>query len=367
MATYTKPYTLVVTGPKTSQNTVLVAVRDKVDPNVDDVYTNLNTIDTQVAGKAATTHTHGAGGTVYSIVADITVLGTGATDGEVKICADDGNSYSWEATGTKWRVRDGNKYTTAGLPVSATYNIATNTRVVDTTLGVWKQYNGSAWVIEYEPKATDIASAGTVDLTTSTGRLVHITGTTGITAITLASGYVRDIVFDGILTITHHATTLILPGGANITTAAGDRATFRGDGSGNTRCIHYTRANGFPLFGVATQTLMEAAADNLTMTTPATINWHPGAAKAWIKCDNAGAIQASHNITSITDTGTGVVTVTIATDFSSINYCISGCTSGYTITIGSTPAAGSFVANCKDYGGVAAEADYYFIACFGDQ
>ncbi len=108
---------------------------------------------------AAVDHTHGAGGTVYSIVADAGVLGTGATDGEVKICADNGNSYSWEATGTKWRVRDGNKYTTVELSASATYNIATNTKVVDTTLGIWKQYNGSAWVIAYEPKGTDVASA----------------------------------------------------------------------------------------------------------------------------------------------------------------------------------------------------------------
>lgn len=89
-----------------------------------------------------------------------------------------------------------------------------------------------------------IASAATVVLNSSVGDFFHITGTTTITAITLASGVERTVVFDGALTLTHNATTLILPGGANITTAAGDRATFRGDGSGNTRCIHYTRASG---------------------------------------------------------------------------------------------------------------------------
>lgn len=95
-----------------------------------------------------------------------------------------------------------------------------------------------------EAKGADIASASTVNLDTATGNLVHITGTTAITAITLASGASRDVVFDGALTLTHNATTLILPGGANITTAAGDRATFRGDGSGNVRCLHYTKASG---------------------------------------------------------------------------------------------------------------------------
>ncbi|KRB73438.1 hypothetical protein [Noviherbaspirillum sp. Root189] len=95
-----------------------------------------------------------------------------------------------------------------------------------------------------EIKGSNIASAATVNLDTATGNLVHITGTTTITAITLASGAERDVVFDGVLTLTHHATTLILPGGANITTAAGDRATFRGDGAGNVRCMHYTKASG---------------------------------------------------------------------------------------------------------------------------
>jgi hypothetical protein len=93
-------------------------------------------------------------------------------------------------------------------------------------------------------KGADIASAGTVNLDTATGDFVHITGTTTITAITLASGDERTVVFDGALTLTHNATTLILPGGANITTAAGDRAIFRGDGSGNVRCIAYTKADG---------------------------------------------------------------------------------------------------------------------------
>ncbi len=100
-----------------------------------------------------------------------------------------------------------------------------------------------------EAKGADIASAGTVNLDSATGNLVHITGTTTITAITLASGSERTVIFDGSLTLTHNATTLILPGSANITTAAGDRAIFRGDGSGNTRCISYTKASGTAVVG----------------------------------------------------------------------------------------------------------------------
>jgi len=96
-----------------------------------------------------------------------------------------------------------------------------------------------------EAKGADIASAATVNLSTATGNLVHITGTTNITAFTIPSGAVREIVFDGILTLTNSA-TLILPTGANITTAVGDTATIRGDGAA-ARITKYQRADGKPL------------------------------------------------------------------------------------------------------------------------
>jgi hypothetical protein len=98
-----------------------------------------------------------------------------------------------------------------------------------------------------EAKGADIASAATINLDTATGNLVHITGTTTITAITIASGSERTLVFDSALTLTHNASTLILPGGANITTAAGDVAKVRGDASGTARVVTYQRANGQPI------------------------------------------------------------------------------------------------------------------------
>lgn len=97
-----------------------------------------------------------------------------------------------------------------------------------------------------ESKAANVASAATIDLTSITGNLVHITGTTTITAITIPSGAERTVVFDGILTLTNNATTLILPGGVNITTAVGDSMIVRGDGAGNSRVIDYCKASGLP-------------------------------------------------------------------------------------------------------------------------
>jgi hypothetical protein len=46
------------------------------------------------------------------------------------------------------------------------------------------------------------------------------------------------------LTLTHNATSLKLPGSANILTAAGDVGFFVSLGSGNWKCLHYSRGDG---------------------------------------------------------------------------------------------------------------------------
>jgi hypothetical protein len=91
----------------------------------------------------------------------------------------------------------------------------------------------------------DVASATTCAIGAAVSNYVRITGTTTITGLgTVASGVYRDVVFAGILTLTHNATSLILQTGANITTAAGDTAGFISEGSGNWRCLYYQRASG---------------------------------------------------------------------------------------------------------------------------
>jgi hypothetical protein len=57
------------------------------------------------------------------------------------------------------------------------------------------------------------------------------------------------LVFAGALTFTHNATSLILPGGANITTAAGDVAWVESLGSGNWKCLVYMPAAGYQAAG----------------------------------------------------------------------------------------------------------------------
>jgi microcystin-dependent protein len=89
-------------------------------------------------------------------------------------------------------------------------------------------------------KGSDIASASTTDLGAVAGLFHDITGTTTITGFgTVRAGIWKVLKFEGALTLTHNATSLILPGGGDITTADGDIGIFTSEGSGNWRCLHY--------------------------------------------------------------------------------------------------------------------------------
>lgn len=101
-------------------------------------------------------------------------------------------------------------------------------------------------------KGSDIASAGTIAV--GEGGFFHVTGTTTITNIDPATdkaGRFFTLVFDAALTLTHHATTLILPTGANIVTVAGDTGLFVSEGSDAVRCVVYYRKDGTALAAAA--------------------------------------------------------------------------------------------------------------------
>ena len=128
-------------------------------------------------------------------------------------------------------------------------------------------------------KGADVASASSLVLGTD-GNYFDITGTTTITSIaTLGIGTQVTLHFDGALTLTHHATDLILPSGANVTTAAGDEFTFVEYASGDWRCIGYVLASGEAIVGGAggggnfnnqtgtTYTLVLADGDGVTTVT----------------------------------------------------------------------------------------------------
>lgn len=121
--------------------------------------------------------------------------------------------------------------------------------------------------------AVTLASASTTDIGSAAGNYVTVSGTTTITALgTAQAGTERVVRFSGALTLTHNATSLILPSGANIITAAGDAATFRSEGSGNWRCVSYMRASGQALVsGVDTETIQDTVAATLVAGSGTTI------------------------------------------------------------------------------------------------
>lgn len=147
--------------------------------------------------------------------------------------------------------------------------------------------------------------------------------------------------------------------------------------------IHYD-ANGapYPNVGVfATQADQESASSTTRVVSPGVQHNHPSACKAWVSAGVTGNILASYNITSLTDTGTGDVAVTINVDFSSATYAVAIAVQRInstaaeanerigTIKTGSL-AAGSFSMDCWDTTtttNVIKDPTTWHAVCFGDQ
>ena len=91
----------------------------------------------------------------------------------------------------------------------------------------------------------DVASAATTLIGAASGYYVRITGTTTISGFDtgIASGVVRDIIFQSSLTLQSGA-NLILPTGQNIQTSAGDTCRAYSEGSNVWRVVDYQTASG---------------------------------------------------------------------------------------------------------------------------
>ena len=185
-----------------------------------------------------------------------------------------------------------------------------------------------------------MASATTTDIGAAATSEVNITGTTTITAFgTANAGIVRRGTFAGILTLTHNGTSLILPGAANITTAAGDTATAISLGSGNWVVTDFQRASALPaLQGLITGSGLTVATSRVLGRVTAgsgAIEEIPlgNAAAALSLGINRGTEQATTSGTAIDFTGipAGVRRVTVLLDQVSTN-----STSHLTIRLGTS-------------------------------
>ncbi|HTH11156.1 MAG TPA: hypothetical protein VMA55_16425 [Acidovorax sp.] len=218
----------------------------------------------------------------------------------------------------------------------------------------------------------DLASAATTDIGAQTSPIVRITGTTTITSFGANYTGPRFVVFGGALTLTNNATSLILPTGANITTAAGDACIAIPNLATPTgwRILAYQKANGEALIqtdlsnitgtlaiakGGTGQTSAAAAfnalkqgatttatgvvelatnAEALAGTdtdrpiTPAAMRAGLSATgsapifavRAWCTFNAAGNVAAGGNVTSVTKIGTGRFQVNFATALPSASY-----------------------------------------------
>lgn len=130
--------------------------------------------------------------------------------------------------------------------------------------GAWTDWNSLISAHE-----VSLASAATCDLGAAGSLFVAVTGTTAITGLGSGANLLRFVRFSQSLTLTHNASSLILPGGANIVTAAGDSALFASDGSGNWRCRFYQRASGIPpVFSGITGSGAAVGSTSPSLTTP---------------------------------------------------------------------------------------------------
>jgi hypothetical protein len=141
-----------------------------------------------------------------------------------------------------------------------------------------------------------------------------------------------------------------------------------------------------PAFGAAAggpsqanQAALEAETNQDTYAPPDLMKHHPGVAKAW--CDwtqiSTQTINASYNITSITDEATGHTTITLATDMSSVNYAVAGGGGGRGSAGPATrwmlmahtddPTVTAYRVRCINDGDASFDVEHNHVVFFGDQ
>lgn len=160
------------------------------------------------------------------------------------------------------------------------------TRWIDTTTNPWllKEYDGTSDVILYKINTTShrqqegvdeatVASAATADVLGSASKFVAISGTTTITSLGTEPNQIKFVRATGAFVLTHHATTLVLPSGANITTVSGDTFIVSSNASGNARVFAYQRATGEALIPTVAAAAFPAATVMLFFQTAAPTGW----------------------------------------------------------------------------------------------
>jgi hypothetical protein len=166
--------------------------------------------------------------------------------------------------------------------VTATSFIGAISVLLDTTPQLSGDLDCNGSQIQWSQGA-DVASATAVPVLTD-GKYFDVTGTTTIATINTTGGVgtLIKLHFDDALTLTDDADNIILPGGANIATAAGDEAEFIEYATGKYRCTNYSKADPSAtttsegLVEKATQAEVDAGTDTDRYVTPETLAAYSG-------------------------------------------------------------------------------------------
>lgn len=202
---------------------------------------------------------------------------------------------------------------TASVTEQLTGTNTTKAATADSVAGLWQRGDNLT------------PSGGTVSLPAGGGGIFNVAAG-NFSAISTAQGG-REVTFvhGGASVMTHNATSLILQGGANITTEAGDVSEWRNEAAADASGANWRMTGWLPnegrLVATATQAMMEAATNTELPVTPVAVKWNPGVAKAWVKFSMAAAINASHNVSSIDDDGAANFGINFTVAFSSAHYC----------------------------------------------
>lgn len=120
-------------------------------------------------------------------------------------------------------------------------------------------------------------------------------------------------------------------------------------------------------FTAATQAEMEAASSTTVGVTPGRHHFHPSSAKVWVVGLNT-TIDASYNVSSLTDNGVGDWTVNFTTGLSSANYAYSATarSGGDNCCSVKNLASGNCTVTCFNTAGAAADPSTFSNIIFGD-
>lgn len=175
-----------------------------------------------------------------------------------------------------------------------------------------QSYNLTAGSTAILPSAASVAIGG------AAVNNITISGTTTITSFdNVAEGTLRFINFSGAMLLTYNATSLILPGAANITTSVNDSAIFKSLGGGNWQCLFYQYAsaavvlassiNGGQLAGMRNKIINGGmqVSQRGTVTFTATNNLYGGADRM-LTSISATTVSALALTASIAQSSTGV-------------------------------------------------------------